>query len=125
MPAPLLSYHRKLLRKDSFLSAHFRDGIDQLFGILPSQAGIGDGFAVDVIVDSLISLFDIALDHDAFDQSPDVVGAGAAVEHFLYDADLLLELLVGVIVVGVYDAGGILQIPGAVKLKAKSCRRFS
>ena len=70
-----------------------------------------------MIVDSLISLFDIALDHDAFDQSPDVVGAGAAVEHFLYDADLLLELLVGIVVVGVYDAGGILQIPGAVKLK--------
>ena len=43
------------------VSAPLGDLVQQPFGILPSQAGIGDGFAVDVIVDSLISLFDIAL----------------------------------------------------------------
>ncbi len=61
-----------------------------------------------MVVDSLTAFLNITFNHHAFYQTADVVGIGAAVEHFLYDTDLLLELLVGIVVVCVDDAGRIL-----------------
>ena len=61
-----------------------------------------------MVVDSLAAFLDITFNHHAFYQTADVVGIGAAVEHLLYDTDLLLELLVGIVVVCVDDAGRIL-----------------
>ena len=46
-----------------------------------------------MVVDSLAAFLNITFNHHAFYQTADVVGIGAAVEHFLYDTDLLLELL--------------------------------
>ena len=91
--------------------------IQQSLGILPAQAGIRDGFAVYMIVDSLAAFLDIAFDHDAFYQTADVLGVGAAVQHFLDDTDLLFKLLVGIVVVCVYDAGRILQLSGVVEVQ--------
>ena len=41
----------------------------------------------------------------------------AAVEYFFYDADLLLIPLVGVGMIGVHDAGRVLQIPFLIQVQ--------
>ena len=78
--------------------------------ILPTQAGIGDGFAVDTSADLLTAFFDIALDHNSFYQMLDILAQATAMQNFLGDADLLLKLLVGIGVVRINDAGRILKI---------------
>ena len=55
--------------------------------------------------------FNVALDHQAFYHLTDLIGMTAAVENFLYNADLLHVLLVGIGMVGVHDAGPVLYIP--------------
>ena len=51
-------------------SALFCDLVDQPFCILPAEARIRDRFSIDsVLIDSLASLFQIALDHHSLDMS--------------------------------------------------------
>lgn len=91
--------------------------IKKTFGVIPAQTWIGDGFAVAVLADLLAARFDIALNHDAFDEIADIIRMAAAVEYLFYNPDLLLIELVGVGVVGIHDAGRILQIAFQVKLE--------
>src|SRR5699024_8259087 len=84
--------------------AQLGTGIQKLFGILPAKTGICDGFAIYVVgTDLLAAFYQIAFDHHTFYQLLDVFGYQAAVEHFLYDADLLLVLFAGVGMIGVND----------------------
>ena len=85
-----------------------RNLVQQPLRIIPSQAGIGDGLAVAVFPDFLAAGFNVALNHKALYQMFDIAGVAAAVEHFLGYTNLFMVLLVGVGVVGVHDAGGIL-----------------
>src|SRR5699024_1537444 len=98
-------------------SAHFGDGVDQLFGVVPAQAGVGDGLAVDVFPDGLAAGFQVAFHHDALDQGADLGGKLAVVHDFLDNADLLVVLLVRVGVVGVHDDRRVLQVHLVVQLQ--------
>ena len=86
------------------------DIVDQSLGSIPAQTWVCDGLSVDVIVDGLIALLDITLYHNALDQLADIIRDIAAVQYLRYDTWLLVELLVGVGVVCIDDAGRIDQI---------------
>ena len=66
----------------------FRHVVDEAFGFFPAQAGVGDGFAICAFTDLLIAVFDIAFNHQAFDQLLDVSLMFAAVDDVLGDTDL-------------------------------------
>ena len=95
----------------SELSAQFRYLVDQPFGFLPAQAGIGDGFAVNVLAaaDLLGSGLQIAFDHEALYQGIDPWIVVAASQYLPGDSDLLFVFFVGVGVVGIYDGSRIFQ----------------
>ena len=95
------------------MRSHF---IQQTLGIIPSQTRVGDGFSVDVFADFLAAWFDVALDHDSFDEVTDIVGVTTAVEYFLDDTDLLHVFFVGVGVVCIDDTSRILQITLVVEV---------
>ena len=82
----------------------------ELSGFFPAEAGVGDGAAVDVAADFLAAGLDIAFDHDALYQAPDIHGVVSAVKNLLHDPDLLLILLVGVGVIRINNTCRILQI---------------
>ena len=54
----------------------FRNIIQQSFGIFPSEAGIGDGFAVNMICTAnfLVAFNNVAFNHDTLDKLADVIG---------------------------------------------------
>ena len=94
-----------------------RNLVQQPLRIIPSQTGIGDGFAVAVFPDFLAAGLNIALNHEALYQIPYISGVTAAVEHFFGNANLFLILLVRVGVVCVHDTGRILQSPLVIQVK--------
>ena len=114
IPVTVRTKQKKLL---FLISAPFGNLVEKTLCVLPPETGIGNGFSVDMIVNTLTAFFDIAFNHNALYKAVDIIGAGAAVQNLFYNADLLLILLVGVVVVCVYDAGRILKISGVVKLK--------
>ena len=61
--------------------------------------------------DFLSAFNKIAFNHHTLDQTMDIRGERAAVEHFFNDADLFFELLVRVGMVGIHDGCRVLQIP--------------
>ena len=69
-----------------------------------------------MFADFLAAWFDVALDHDSFDEVTDIVGVTTAVEYFLDDTDLLHVFFVGVGVVCIDDTGRILQITLVVEV---------
>lgn len=83
--------------------------IQQPLRIFPSQAGIGDGFAIAMLADFLTAGFNVAFNHNPFHKSAQLFRVTAAVKHFFDNADLLEILLVGVGMVGVHDAGRIFK----------------
>lgn len=89
----------------------FRDIVDQLLGFLPAQTWICYGFSVYMFTDLLTSRLQIALDHNALYKVMDIRGVAAAVQYLFYDTDLLLVTLIGIGMVGIYDAGRIGQLP--------------
>ena len=64
-----------------------------------------------MFADLLTSRFQIALDHNALYKVMDIRGVAAAVQYLFYDTDLLLVALIGIGMVGIYDAGRIGQLP--------------
>ena len=93
-------------------SAFFRNFVQQPFGILPSEAGVGNGLAVNMVgTDILAPFHEVAFDHYALDQFFQFRIVVAAVEDFADNADLLFIFLAGIGVVYIYDHSGILQIP--------------
>ena len=64
-----------------------------------------------MFADLLTSRFQIALDHNALYKVMDIQGVAAAVQYLFYDTDLLLITLIGIGMVGIYDAGRIDQLP--------------
>lgn len=87
----------------------FSDIEKKPFCFLPAQAGVRDGFAIDVVVNCLGAVFDIAFNHQTFDKVVDILAVAAAVEDFFGDTNLLKVLFVGIGMVDVYDAGRVLQ----------------
>ena len=85
----------------------FCDIIDQLFGVLPGQTGICDGFSVYAAAYFLAALFDITFHHHALYECVNILVQLAAVHDFLDNADLLLMLFVRIAVVGIDNAGWI------------------
>ena len=69
---------------------------------------VSNGLSVAVFADLVVSWLDVAFDHQAFYQMTDVIRMAAAVKHFFCDTNLFCILLVGVGVVGIYDAGRVL-----------------
>ena len=67
------------------------DIIDQRFGFLPAETGVGDRLSVDVAVRiyRLRAVLDVALDHETFYELLDVRVVAAAMQYLLGDADLL------------------------------------
>ena len=86
-------------------SAQICNGIDKFFRILPSKTRICDGFSVNVssAADFLITRLQITFNHDALDQSEDILGILTVVHDLPHNTDLLLVLFVGVGVVCVND----------------------
>ena len=111
-----LYYRYSIIEKSLAALCNF---IQQTLRILPSQTGIGDGFTIDVVVNTLAAFLDIAFDHDTLYQVMNVIGAGTAVKHLFYNTNLFLVLFVGIVVVGVYDAGRVFQISCIVKLQKR------
>ena len=97
----------------------FCDFIEKPPGGFPTQAGIRYGFAIAVFADLLAARFNVAFNHNTFHHIPDLWRMAAAVKNFFYNANLLLVLFAGIGVVGIYDAGWVLQIPLAVQLMEK------
>jgi len=73
-----------------------------------------------VFSDLLIAFFNIAFNHNALDEGIQISRVAAAVKNLFYNADLLLVLLIGVGMVGIYDAGRIYQVPLHVAGEAAS-----
>ena len=48
-----------------------RDLVDEVVGLFPAQARVGDGLAKDAAVDRLVAVFQVGLDHKALDQLGD------------------------------------------------------
>ena len=89
---------------------------NETLGLLPAQAGIGDGLTEDTLLGLAGAVLDVALDHESLDETPDVGILTAAVHHVLGDAGLLQVLLPRVVVVGVHDDRGIDQVGLLVQL---------
>ena len=94
----------------------FREVIDELFGFLPADAGVGDGEPIYAALGLLVAVEEVGLDHQPLDHAVNIAAVAGAVEHLLGDAGLLIPLLAGVGVVRVDDDGGILQTALAVEL---------
>lgn len=75
------------------LSKLICDIVNELFGLFPAKAGVGDGLAVSAFFHLLAAVNDIALDHKAFYDLSDIVVVAAAVENFVAYPDLLHKLL--------------------------------
>ena len=84
--------------------------INQPFGFFPAKAWIRNGFTIYMFVYLLASGHEIALDHDALNQSGQFLVHLAAVQHLLYNAGLLRIQLIGVGMVSVHNRGRILQV---------------
>ena len=92
------------------------DLVEKSFCFFPSKARVGDGFSIDVIMDFLAAIFDVALDHQSFHHLMDVVVITAAVKDFLGNTDLFQILLVGVRMVGIYHTSWILEVFLSIQL---------
>ncbi len=86
----------------------FREVVDEPLGLLPAEAGVGNGLAVDAVSDGLCAVDQVALDHEALDEVADRAVVVGAVDDVLGNADLFIVLLAGVAVVGVHEDGGVL-----------------
>ena len=98
----------ELLESSDLILAGLCNLEEKTLSLLPAKAGIGYGFSINMIMDLLAAIFDVALDHQSLDQLMDVIAVTAAVKYFFCNTDLLQILLVGVGVVGIYDAGRVL-----------------
>ena len=84
--------------------AIFSDRVKQLLRLIPTKAGICDGFSVDVIsADLLVAWLDIALDHETLYHGVKLRIYLTAVKNLTCDTNLLLVMFVGVGVVGIHD----------------------
>ena len=92
------------------------DFVEKSFCFFPSKTRVGDGFSIDVIMDLLAAIFDVALDHQSFHQLMDVVAVTTAVKDFLGNTDLFQILLVGVRMVGIYHTSRILEVFLSIQL---------
>ena len=93
---PLLCRYAGYAEADCFKPLRlFGDGVEQRFGILPAEAGVGDRLAVGAVSgDGLAALDEVAFDHQPLDELFERGVVLAAVHHLARDADLLAELLV-------------------------------
>ena len=53
---------------------HFSKLVDKTFGFIPTEAGVGDRFTVDIFTDFLSTVFDIAFYHKALKELFDIGG---------------------------------------------------
>ena len=63
-----------------------------------------------MFADCLITFLDVALDHEAFDQTTDIGRNLTIVHDFLGDTDLFFEFFAGIRVVCVNDSGRVYNI---------------
>ena len=85
--------------------------IKQFLSIIPSKTRVGDGFTVNHIrADLLVAFFEVTFDHYTFDKFVKIRIIAAAVKNLACNSYLLLELLVGIRVVGIDNCGRILEI---------------
>ena len=106
----------ELLESSDLILAGLCNLEEKTFGLLPAKAGIGYGFSINMIMDLLAAIFDVALDHQSFHQLMDVVVITAAVKDFLGNTDLFQILLVGVGMVGIYHTSWILEVFLSIQL---------
>ena len=73
----------------------FCNFFDEAFGVVPSDAWIGDGLAVGAVVGDFLAAFDeVAFDHDSFDEFFEIGVVVSAVQDFADNADLFFVLFV-------------------------------
>ena len=106
----------ELLESSDLILAGLCNLEEKTLSLLPAKAGIGDGFSINMIMDLLAAIFDVALDHQSFHQLMDVVVITAAVKDFLGNTDLFQILLVGVRMVGIYNTSWILEVFLSIQL---------
>ena len=75
------------------------DGVNQLFGLFPAQAWVCDGLSVNAFTNLLCTIFNIAFNHEALEQLPDVIAVTAAMQHFVANPNLFQILLAGICMV--------------------------
>ena len=97
------------------LSSVFRYLVDQLFGLLPAEAGVGYRFAEHAVAYRLPPVLQIAFDHKPFHQLFQLAVGLAAGEHFARDIGLPGMIAPGIIVVDVDYHGGVFQPARFVK----------
>ena len=88
----------------------FRQVKQQSFRLFPTQAGVGNRFAVDAIMHALSTVLDIAFNHQALDDSVDISIQLAGMHNILGNADLLQIFFAGIGVVGIHNNRRVLQL---------------
>ena len=69
---------------------------DELFCSCPADAGVRNGFAVDVLVDLLRAVLKVALDHKALNKRVYGFGVLTVMADLLGNSNLCLVVLIGV-----------------------------
>ena len=95
---------------------HFCQVKEKAFALFPAKAWVSNGLAVNSLIYFLTAIFDIALNHETFDNLSDVWIQPAGVYYILSNANLLVELLSGVCMVGIYYYSWICQATFAIHI---------
>ena len=83
---------------------------DHSFGLCPTEAGVGDGLAVNAAADRLCAVLDVALYHEALDHALYLMVIASALDDLAYDAGLCERVLAGVCMVGIDDDAGVCKL---------------
>ncbi len=74
----------------------FGDFVQKALGILPSQAGVRNGFAIAMFADFLAAWLNIAFNHNPFYHVFNLHGKFPVVHNLFYNAHLLMVLFIGI-----------------------------
>lgn len=100
MEARLISFIEKIL------SAVLSYVMYEPFSVIPAEAGVCDGFSVNMILYLAVSFLYEALYHNTLDNVVKIFALGPVMKDLSYDPWLLIEFFSGVGMVGVADYAG-------------------
>ena len=80
-----------------------RHSANKLYSVIPTDAGVSDGLAVNTLANLLAAFFYVAFNHESLEELLNVFILRAAVHYLGGDAELFLIFLCGVCVVAVHD----------------------
>ena len=87
-----------------------REIVNEFLDLFPSEAGICDGFSVNVLMLVLAAVEYVGLNHESLDKTVNRIRKFPAVADILRDADLFIVLFAGVVVIGIDDDRRVLEL---------------